>query len=161
MLRVERGVDNMQLDNDKHAPYPKRVMLTIRQIHRIMAAKESLFKFGIFVPRSDREAEASPEASRWKAGRDLEWLRLKEQGTFEDDWTWARVQREYPSYKRSDIGHLFYVYDYKFSGEHRVRLVFDGSRQSAETYKAVVVYGLDHNGGRWGEESSSENTDVL
>ncbi len=26
------------------------------------------------------------------------------------------------------------MYDYKFSDEHRVRLVFDGSRQSAETY---------------------------
>ena len=29
---------------------------------------------------------------------------------------------------------MFYVYDYKFSGEHRVRLVFDGSRQSSTTY---------------------------
>ena len=29
---------------------------------------------------------------------------------------------------------MFYVYDYKFSGKHRVRLVFDGSRQSSTTY---------------------------
>jgi hypothetical protein len=29
---------------------------------------------------------------------------------------------------------LFYIYDYKFSGEHRVRLVFDGSRQGINTY---------------------------
>jgi hypothetical protein len=99
-----------------------------------MAAKESLFKFGVFVPRSEREAEASPEAPRWKVGQDLEWLRLGEQGTFERDWTWARIRAEFASYKKSDIGFLFYVYDYKYSGEHRVRLVFDGSRQSAETY---------------------------
>jgi hypothetical protein len=111
-----------------------RIILTIRQLRRIMVAKESLFKFGIFVPRSEREAEASPEAPRWRAGRDLEWLRLGEQGTFERDWTWARIQAEFAAYEKSDIGFLFYVYDYKFSGEHRVRLVFDGSRQSAETY---------------------------
>jgi hypothetical protein len=111
-----------------------RIVLTVRQLRRIMAAKENLFKFGVFVPRSEREAKASPEAPRWKAGRDLEWLRLGEQGTFERDWTWARIQAEFASYKKSDIGFLFYVYDYKYSGEHRVRLVFDGSRQSAETY---------------------------
>jgi hypothetical protein len=40
----------------------------------------------------------------------------------------------YPQYLASDIEHLFYIYDYKFSGEHRVRLVFDGSRQSTNTY---------------------------
>jgi hypothetical protein len=111
-----------------------RVALTVRQLRRVMAAKESLFKFGTFVPRSEREADASPEAPRWRAGRDLEWFRLREQGTFERDWTWARVQVEHAAYKKSDIGFLFYVDDYKFSGEHRVRLVFDGSRQSAETY---------------------------
>jgi hypothetical protein len=108
--------------------------MTVRQIRRVMAAREILFKFGVFVPRSEREAESSPEAPRWKAGKDLEWLRLREQGTFERDWTWERIRREHAAYKRSDIGFLFYVFDYKFSGEHRVRLVFDGSRQSAETY---------------------------
>jgi hypothetical protein len=111
-----------------------RIVLTIRQIRRVMASKESLFKFGTFVPKSEREADASPEAPRWRAGRDLEWLRLREQGTFERDWTWKRVQEEHVGYKKSDIGFLFYVYDYKFSGEHRVRLVFDGSRQSEDTY---------------------------
>ncbi len=45
-----------------------------------------------------------------------------------------RLTREYPHYLFSDIGHLFYIYDYKFSGEHRVRLVFDGSRQGINTY---------------------------
>jgi hypothetical protein len=42
-------------------------------------------------------------------------------------------------YKKSDIGFLFYVYDFKFSGEHRVRLVFDGSRQSASTYSETYA----------------------
>jgi hypothetical protein len=54
--------------------------------------------------------------------------------TFGRDWTWNRIQREFPEYLKSDIGHLFYVFDYKYSGEHRVRLVFDGSRQSPSTY---------------------------
>jgi hypothetical protein len=120
--------------NHKKKGIANRLVLTTRQIRRVMAAKESLFKFGTFVPRSEREADASPEAPRWRAGRDLEWFRLREQGTFERDWTWARVLKEHATYKKSDIGFLFYVYDYKFSGEHRVRLVFDGSRQSAETY---------------------------
>jgi hypothetical protein len=56
-----------------------------------MAARETLFKFGTFVPRTDREANSSPEAPRWRAGRDLEWLRLNETGTFETDWTLARM----------------------------------------------------------------------
>ncbi len=111
-----------------------RVILTVRQLRRVMAARESLFKFGTFVPRSEREADASPEAPRWRAGCDLEWLRLGEQDTFERDWTWARIQSEHPTYKKTDIGFLFYVYNYKFSGEHRVPLVFDGSRQSSDTY---------------------------
>jgi hypothetical protein len=42
----------------------KRIVLTVRQLRRVMAAKESLFKFGTFVPRSEREADASPEAPR-------------------------------------------------------------------------------------------------
>ncbi len=41
--------------------------------------------------------------------------------------------------RKSDIGYLFYVYDFKFSGEHRVRLVFDGSRQSQTTYKETYA----------------------
>ncbi len=64
----------------------------------------------------------------------MEWLRLNGQGTFETDWDLVRMYQEYPEYSKSDIGHLFYVYDYKFSGEHRVRLVFDGSRQGIGTY---------------------------
>jgi hypothetical protein len=84
-----------------------RIVLTVRQLRRIMAAKESLFKFGVFVPKSEREAEASPEAPRWRAGRDIEWFRLREQGTpFERDWTWVRIQAEFESNRKSDIGFL-------------------------------------------------------
>jgi hypothetical protein len=55
------------------------------------------------------------------------------------EWTWDKVCRSFPEYKKSDIGFLFYVYDFKFSGEHRVRLVFDGSRQSASTYSETYA----------------------
>ncbi len=132
-LRVEDGTCNGEKGNTI------RIVLTTRQLCRVMAAKESLFKSGTFVPRSEREADASPEAPRWRAGRDLEWYRLREQGTIERDWARARIQKEHATYKKSDIGFLFYVYDYKFSGEHRVRLVFDGSRQSAGMYDETYV----------------------
>ena len=91
-------------------------------------------KYGVFVPRNDREADASPEAPQWDSGRQLEWLRLRGQGTFERNWDWERVMKKFPTYKKVDIGHVFFVYDFKFSGEHRVRLVFDGSKQNPETY---------------------------
>jgi hypothetical protein len=115
------------------------VLLSQRVLRRVMAAKESLVKFGIFVPRNDREANQSPEAPRWKAGRDLEWFRLQKEGTFDGEWTWDKVHAAYPEYKKSDVGFLFYVYDFKFSGEHRVRLVFDGSRQAESTYKETYA----------------------
>jgi hypothetical protein len=99
-----------------------------------LAAKETIFKYGIFLPRNDRDADASPESVRWHSGRQLEWLRLKDVEAFEYDWAAARLAREYPDHLRQDIGHLFYIYDYKFSGENRVRLVFDGSRQGVNTY---------------------------
>jgi hypothetical protein len=61
------------VDSQSHStPIRKLTLISKRVLRRIMATKESLFKFGIFVPRNDREAESSPEASRWKAGRDLE-----------------------------------------------------------------------------------------
>jgi hypothetical protein len=112
----------------------RKILLSLRTLRKVLAAKETLFKFGTFVPRNESEALRSPEASRWIAGRDLEWLRMGQRETFARDWTWNRIQREFPEYKKSDIGHLFYVFDYKYSGEHRVRLVFDGSRQSPSTY---------------------------
>jgi hypothetical protein len=121
------------------SPIRKLVLVSNRVLRRIMAAKESLVKFGTFVPRNDREANLSPEAARWKAARDLEWFRLHKEGTFDGDWTWDKVCEAYPNYKRSDVGFLFYVYDFKFSGEHRVRLVFDGSRQGKSTYKETYA----------------------
>jgi hypothetical protein len=69
----------------------------------------------------------------------LEWIRLRAANTFETDWTWERIRREFPSYQKSDVGHMFYIYDYKFSGEHRVRLVFDGSKQSPTTYSVTYA----------------------
>jgi hypothetical protein len=77
--------------------------------------------------------------NRFLRQADLEWLRLNEQGTFDPEWSVSRMASEFPLYQRCDIGHLFYVYDYKYSGEHRVRLVFDGSRQSATTYKETYA----------------------
>ncbi len=118
---------------------PRSVFLTPKVLRRILLAKESLFKFGTFVPRNETEALRSPGRHRWIAGRDLEWLRMGNRGTFERDWTWNRMMREFPHYLKSDIGFLFYVFDYKFSGEHRVRLVFDGSRQSPTTYNETYA----------------------
>ncbi len=112
----------------------RRIFLNVKTMRRILAAKETIHKFEVFVPRNDREADSSPEAIRWASGRQLEWIRLQEQGTFERNWDWARLQKAYPQYKKHDVGHVFFVYDHKHSGEHRVRLVFDGSRQNPETY---------------------------
>ena len=114
-------------------------ILPARVIRRIFKAQETLFKYGTFIPKSDREAELSPEAVRWKSGRQLEWLRLIAAKTFETNWTWQLIQQKYPDYKKSEIGHMFYIYDYKYSGEHRVRLVFDGSRQSPNTYSVTYA----------------------
>jgi hypothetical protein len=61
-------------------------------------------------------------------------LRLQVQGTFERNWDWERVIKQFPHYNKADIGHVLFIYDFKFSGEHRVRLVFDGSKQNPETY---------------------------
>ena len=70
------------------APLVRKLgLISKRVLRRIMAAKESLVKFGTFVPRNDRQADLSPEAPRWKAGRDLEWFRLNKEGTFDGDWT--------------------------------------------------------------------------
>jgi hypothetical protein len=118
------------------APFPARVgtHLSTKVIRRILAARESLFKYGVYLPRNDHDADASLERARWRSGRQLEWLRLQNVKAFEYDWTRDRMAREFPDYPLTDIGFLFFIYDYKFSGEHRVRLVFDGSRQSPSTY---------------------------
>ena len=114
--------------------------LSTKTIRRILRAQETIFKYGTMIPRNDAEASRSPEAVRWwMSGKQLEWLRLKQARTFETNWTWAMVRQHYPDYKKTDIGHLFFIYDYKFSGEHRVRLVFDGSRQSEATYNETYA----------------------
>jgi hypothetical protein len=136
---------NDEMDSSGPAPtlfastVRKLALISTRVLRRILAAKESIFKFGTFVPKNDREADSSPEAARWKAGRDLEWLRLGLQGTFDGTWDWDKVNSAFPEYKRAEVGYLFYVYDFKFSGEHRVRLVFDGSRQSANTFSETYA----------------------
>jgi hypothetical protein len=39
---------------------------------------------------------------------------MGQRGTFERDWTLDRMLREFPAYKKSDMGFiLFYVFDYK------------------------------------------------
>jgi hypothetical protein len=124
---VERRLGAKMGSNEKS-------IISDRTIQRILRAQETIFKYGTLIPRNDAEANKSPEAKRWLSGKQLEWLRLQSAETFERQWTWEKVRLAYPDYKKSDIGHMFFIYDYKFSGEHRVRLVFDGSRQSEATY---------------------------
>ena len=40
---------------------PRLVLLSKKVLRKILAAKESIFKFGTFVPANDREADSSPE----------------------------------------------------------------------------------------------------
>ena len=132
------GVCNGPLVGEDLGSYDGK-SLTKRTIRRILKAQETIFKYGTMIPRNDAEAARSPEAARWQSGKQLEWLRLKLALTFETNWTWALVREHFPDYKKTDIGHLFFIYDYKFSGEHRVRLVFDGSRQSDATYNETYA----------------------
>jgi hypothetical protein len=112
---------------------PLRTMSSAN-IRRVLKGQVSLFKYGVMVPRNDSEADRSPERRQWRAGRDLEWMRLTAIGAFDGTWTLKRLREEFPKYLDADIGSAFFIYDYKFSGEHRVRLVFDGSKQSLATY---------------------------
>lgn len=114
-------------------------LLSTSIIKRILRAQETMFKYGTMIPKNDAEADRSPESNRWISGRTLEWIRLNQASTFEPQWTWKKVQEQYPNYLKSDIGHMFFIYDYKYSGEHRVRLVFDGSRQSPATYNVTYA----------------------
>jgi hypothetical protein len=103
-------------------------------LRQILRFQVSIFKYGVQIPKTDAEADNSPERRQWKAGRDLEWLRLGNRGTFGDSYTWTKIQEKFPQYRKCDIGTTFFVYDFKHSGEHRVRLVFNGSRQTPATY---------------------------
>ena len=109
------------------------VPIKISTLRRILKADMSIFKYGIYVPRNDRDAARSPESIHWKAGRRLEWLRLLKVNAFEGNWTKESMLRAFPHMKLSDIGHVFFIYDYKHSGEFKVRLVYDGSRQPEST----------------------------
>ena len=116
----------------------RKIFLGTKSIRRILNFKESIFKYGVLIPKNDHEADSAPESKRWASGKELEWLRLRDQKTFERDWDWIKVQEIFPTYQKKDIGHVFFVYDYKHSGEHRVRLVFDGSKQNPETYTKLT-----------------------
>ena len=70
MATVGRGLSDSDVAERQFENRSRRVILTIRKIRCVMAAKESLVKFGVFVPRSEREADASPEAPRWLSVRD-------------------------------------------------------------------------------------------
>ena len=91
----------------------------------MLLGRESVFKFGVHVPKNDGEANKSPERVQWKAGRTLEWLRLKKVEAFDGTWTKDRIRTELPTFQLSDIGHVFFIYDYKVTEERRVRLAFD------------------------------------
>jgi hypothetical protein len=56
----------------------RKIYLTTKTLRRVLNFKEHLMKYGVFIPRNDREADASPEALRWDSGRQLEWLRLRD-----------------------------------------------------------------------------------
>jgi hypothetical protein len=136
--RFPNGYDPEEFNQSKRklqtTNFGDRKILSVKTMRRILNFKESLMKYGVFVPKNDNEADNSPEHVRWSSGRQLEWMRLQTQGTFERNWDWVRVHKKFPLYQKCDVGHVFFVYDYKYSGEHRVRLVFDGSRQNPETY---------------------------
>jgi hypothetical protein len=129
-----RSIIGTMVPNDRPRIMHKAKLMTTRIIRKVLKMQESLFKYGTYVPKNDKEAEASPEAVRWRSGRRLEWIRLNTAKTFESHWTWASIQLKYPNYRKDEIGNMFYIYDYKYSGEHRVRLVFNGARQSPNTY---------------------------
>jgi hypothetical protein len=63
-------------------------------LKQILRFQVSIFKYGVQIPKTDTEADNSPERRQWKAGRDLEWLRLgnRSRGTFGDSYTWAKIQ---------------------------------------------------------------------
>ncbi len=82
-------------------------VLSTRVLRRILKAQETLFKYGTLIPRSDREAEQSPKAIRWRSGRQLEWLSLLAAKTFETDWTWERIRKEF---LRSDADCTIFVH---------------------------------------------------
>ncbi len=50
----------------------RKALITVKTVRRILNFKESIMKYGVFIPRNDSEADASPEHLRWDSGRMLE-----------------------------------------------------------------------------------------
>jgi hypothetical protein len=76
------------------------------------------------------------ESRRFRCFRNLVFFldAFENYGNIRWELVLEKVQREFPKFTKGEIGHLFYVCDYKFSGERRVRCVYDGSKQSPLTY---------------------------
>ena len=51
-------------------------VLSSTRMRLVLKAKETIFKYGVYVPKNDKDANLSPERVQWRAGRTLEWLRL-------------------------------------------------------------------------------------
>ncbi len=52
--------------NDQPRLMHRQKLLATKTIRKILKMQESLFKYDNFIPRNDREADASPESIRWK-----------------------------------------------------------------------------------------------
>ena len=76
--KVIRGlITKMQRNlNPAHVKLWPMTYLPVKAVRRVLKAERSLFKYGIYVPCNDRDAGRSPERTHWRAGRNLEWLRL-------------------------------------------------------------------------------------
>jgi len=101
---------------------------TIRAIYK---ARQSIFKGGVRIPTSDDIAAKSPEWRNWAAGRRLEHIRLDKVRAFLKGLTIQQVIDS--GYPRSGIVLLQHVYDFKHSGEFRVRCVARGDTQHEAT----------------------------
>ena len=53
----------------------RKIFLTSNCIRKILNFKESIFKYGVLIPKNDHEADSAPESKRWISGKELEWLR--------------------------------------------------------------------------------------
>ncbi len=48
------------------------VHLNAKTMRRILAMRKTIFKYGIYLPKTDRDADTSPESARWRSGRQFE-----------------------------------------------------------------------------------------
>jgi hypothetical protein len=64
------GDGPIKFQNETKSFFARKIsILSSKTMRRILTAKETIHKYGVFVPRNDREADASPEAVRWASGR--------------------------------------------------------------------------------------------